>query len=157
MSERSAAFDFVADGADVFDALSCRVLDVPVLVAFAGEDRAGIPAAHRDHDVGGPDGFVGPRLGELSGDVDAALGHGGDRCRVDLNAWLGATGPRDGLVPGERLEEAECHLGAARVVRAQEQHDGFAVVVEPFNAGQCLEALVGEPFGQQRRNLVTLA
>jgi hypothetical protein len=47
-----------------------RVGDRPVLVAFAGEDRAGVAAAHRDDHVGGADGLVGPRFGELAADVD---------------------------------------------------------------------------------------
>ena len=42
------------------------VLEHPVLVALAREDRARVAAAHRDHDVGGPDDLVGPRLGELA-------------------------------------------------------------------------------------------
>ena len=74
-----AAFDFVADGAYAFDVESGWVVEVvPVFVALAGEDGAGVAAAHADHHVGGPDDLVGPGFGELVGDVDAALGHRGD-------------------------------------------------------------------------------
>ena len=59
-------FDVVADRADRVDGLAGRVGQVPVLVALAGEERAGVAAAHRDDDVGGLDDLVGPGLGELA-------------------------------------------------------------------------------------------
>jgi len=43
-----ASFDLVADGAHGVDALSGRDGEVPVEVARAGEDGAGVAAAHRD-------------------------------------------------------------------------------------------------------------
>ena len=46
-----------------------------------------------------------------------------------LEAGLGTAGPGDGPVAGEVLEEAQCHLAAAGVVDAEEQHDRPAVVV----------------------------
>ena len=94
------------------------------LVAFAGEDRAGVAAAHGDHHVGGADDLVGPRLGELAGDVDARV-RPSPRPPIGLtrSAGFGATGPADRAVPSEMLEEAQRHLGAAGVVHAQEQHD----------------------------------
>ena len=57
------------------------------------------------------------------------------------------------MVTGQVGEEPECHLGAARVVGAQEQHSrgpgqGFA-----FDAGKGAQALPGEPFGQQRQEV----
>ena len=64
-------FDVVADRPDRVD-VGQRVGQFPVLVPLSGEERAGIAAAHSDHDVGGLDDLVGPRLGELAGDVDAA-------------------------------------------------------------------------------------
>ena len=53
------------------------------------------------------------------------------------------------VVAGEVGEESERHLGAAGVVGAQEQHGGFAVGDLAFDAGQGVEALAGEAFGQQ--------
>ncbi|OKI48893.1 hypothetical protein A6A27_36370 [Micromonospora sp. CB01531] len=44
--------DLVADRADGFDALADGVFELPVLVALAGEDGAGVAAAHGDDDVG---------------------------------------------------------------------------------------------------------
>ena len=45
---RDAGFDVVADVADGLDGLAGGVGDVPVLVALAGEDGAGVAAAHGD-------------------------------------------------------------------------------------------------------------
>jgi hypothetical protein len=82
------AFDLVADGADVFDCLAGGVVEDPVEVALAGEDGAGVAAAHGDHDVGGADDLVGPGFGELAGDVDAAFTHGGGGGRVETEYSL---------------------------------------------------------------------
>jgi hypothetical protein len=105
-----AAFDLVADRADVRDVYACRAGQVPVFVAAAGEDGAGVAAAHGDDDVGGADDLVGPRLGVLAGDVDAALGHRRDGRRVDPAGRVGAAGPGDRVVGGEVGEEPQGHL-----------------------------------------------
>jgi hypothetical protein len=60
-------------------------------------------------------------------------------------------------VADEGLEEAEGHLGPAGVVGAQEQHGGFAVVVQAFDLGEGGEPLPAERFGPQGRNLVMVA
>ena len=60
---------------DGLEVLAGRVLEDPVLVALARIDRAGVAAAHRDHDVGGLHDLVGERLGELFVQVDAELVH----------------------------------------------------------------------------------
>jgi hypothetical protein len=74
-----AAFDVVAYGADASGVETGGIVEVvPGFVAFAGEDGAGIAAAHGDHDVGGADSFVSPGFGELVGKVDASFGHSGD-------------------------------------------------------------------------------
>jgi hypothetical protein len=49
-----------------------RVVELPVLVVLARAERAGIAAAHRDHDVGRLHDLVRERLGELLRDVDPA-------------------------------------------------------------------------------------
>ena len=58
--------DLVADRADGVDVVAGGVVELPVLVALAREERAGVAAAHGDDDVGGPDDLVGPRLGVLA-------------------------------------------------------------------------------------------
>src|SRR4051794_7387042 len=87
-----AGVDVVDDPPDRVGVLPGRVVDRPVLVARTGEDRAGLAAAHRDHEVG--------RLYEVGiepgrrvvGDRETALGeHLGDD-RVDPGAGLGAGG-----------------------------------------------------------------
>ena len=60
-----ATFDGVADGPHRIDALTGRIGQFPVLVALAGEDRAGVTAAHGDDDVGGLDDLVGPGFGDI--------------------------------------------------------------------------------------------
>src|SRR5688572_26967949 len=65
--------DLVADRAHGFHALTCGVLEGPVLVALAGEDRAGVTAAHGDHDVGDAHGIRREDLGHLGAHVDALL------------------------------------------------------------------------------------
>src|SRR5215217_1490276 len=69
-----AASDVVANSPDAVEIGVGGVVDIPVLVAFAGVDRAGV-AAHRDHGVGGLHDLVGHRLGELLADIQAELGH----------------------------------------------------------------------------------
>src|SRR6478736_1026857 len=56
---RHARVDLVPNPADCGDVLSGRVVEGPVLVALAREDRAGIAAPHRDHHVRSVDGLVG--------------------------------------------------------------------------------------------------
>jgi hypothetical protein len=74
--------DLVADAADGLDGLPGRVGQVPVEIALAGVDGAGVAAAHGDDDGGGLDLVAGQRLGELSREIQADLGHGLDDGRV---------------------------------------------------------------------------
>ena len=94
----------------------------PVEVALAGEDRAGVAAAHGDDDVGGLDGVGGEQLGTLGGDVDADLGHGLADGRVDRSAGADPAERTSTAAGGVVVEEGGGHLGAAGVVHADEQH-----------------------------------
>src|SRR4051812_49242738 len=71
-----AALDVVPDRSDRVDASTGRVVERPVLVALAGEDRAGVTTAHRDDHIGLPDGLGREDLGAGARDVDALFGHG---------------------------------------------------------------------------------
>jgi hypothetical protein len=93
--------------------------------------------------------FVGPGFGELLGDVDAFLGHGVHRGAVDLVAGFGSTGPGDGSVARVVVEEPQGHLGPAGVVHAQEEHDRLTVDAQALDFGHRLQALPGEPLGQE--------
>src|SRR6266508_2694466 len=93
--------DLVANRADGSYIEAGRVVELPILVAFAGVERARVATAHCDDDVGRLHDLVRPRLRELAGDVDPDLGHGGDRGRVDFDARLRAARPRDGPVAGQ--------------------------------------------------------
>ena len=101
------------------------IVELPVLVLLAGIDRAGVAAAHRDHDVGGAHDLVGERLRELLAHVDAELLH-----RLDTAGLISSAG----AMPAERtwmrpsraqLDEPGGHLAAAGVVDADEQHLGL--------------------------------
>lgn len=59
-----ASVDLVADFACLLERVVCWVSEVPVFVAFAGVDGAGVSAAHGDDDVGCADDIVGERLEE---------------------------------------------------------------------------------------------
>ena len=84
ISRCTRAVDLVADPPHRLEVLAGGVVELPVLVLLARVDRAGIAAAHRDHDVGGAHDLVGQRLGELLAHVDAELAHRLDHGRVDL-------------------------------------------------------------------------
>jgi hypothetical protein len=89
--------DLVADRADVIDGLASGVLQLPVQVAPARQDRAGVAAAHRDDHAGCLDGFGGQRLRELLGQVKAHLVHDRDDCGVDAVGRGGAGRPDEHL------------------------------------------------------------
>jgi len=90
MSFWTPVADLVANSSHSLDWLPGRVGEVPVLVALAWEDRAGVPATYGDYDVGVLDGFGGQDLRGLGGDVDADFAHCLDGHRVNL---LGGHGP----------------------------------------------------------------
>src|SRR6188474_2822084 len=113
--------DLVADRSDGVDALTGGVVELPILVAFPGVERAGVAASHRDDDVGFLHGFIGEDLGRGGGDVDAFFGHRLDRDGVDLVGGLGPGGEDIDAASGKVLEVAGGHLGAAGVVDAYEQ------------------------------------
>ncbi len=68
--------------------------EVPVEVALAGVDRAGVPAAHGDHHVRGMDHVVGERLGELLRQIEADFGHHRHNGGIDLVGGGGTGGAR---------------------------------------------------------------
>ena len=65
---------------------------LPVEVALAGVDGAGVTAAHGHDDVGRPGGLVGEGLGELLGDVEAPLG---EDATTDGLSWSPGSEPAD--------------------------------------------------------------
>jgi hypothetical protein len=71
----NASVEPVTDPAHGRDVLSGRVLELPVFVTLAREDRAGVTASHRDHDVGCFDELVGQWLGEGLAHVHSELAH----------------------------------------------------------------------------------
>src|SRR5215475_8630887 len=83
-----ATADVIANRADLLDREPGRIGQVPVEITLAGVDRAGVAAAHGDHNVGSLHLVSSKWLGELSGDVEADLGHGLDDGGVELAGGL---------------------------------------------------------------------
>src|SRR5439155_22641892 len=120
------------------------VLQLPVLVALAGEERTGVAATHRDHHIRGPERLVGDRLRELLAQVDAELRHRRDSGRIDLLSWARA-GRADGDAPVRaQLDQAGGHLAAARVVRADEQHLRLLLRNRPLDLCHRVQPLRGD-------------
>lgn len=122
----NAVPDFVADKAHSIEALSSRIVQLPVEVAFASEERANVPAAHGDDDVAGLDCVGGEDFGLLFGKIDALFPHGFDNDWIDGICWGRSGGADFDGVAGERCQEAGGNLGAAGVVNADEE-DGRLV------------------------------
>src|SRR6266581_3873045 len=61
----------VADLADLLDALARGIRKLPIQIALARVDRAGVATAHRHDDVRRPHELVGQRLGKLLAQVEA--------------------------------------------------------------------------------------
>ncbi len=131
-----SAVDLVADDPHLLQWPARRVCQLPVQVALAGIDRTGVSAPHGDHHVSRLDDLVGPRLGELLGDVQADLGHRVGDVAMDLLGWR-----RPGRADAHRslrvvVEQRGCHLTPPGVVDADEQdlrdffHDGAFQLTE---------------------------
>src|SRR5690625_5544279 len=63
------------DGVHSVEPKSCGVVQLPVLVAFAGEDRAGVATSRRAHCSRGLRGIGGEQRGMVEG-LDCAHGEG---------------------------------------------------------------------------------
>ena len=90
------------------------VFERPVLVSLAGIDRAGVAAAHRDHDIGGAHDLIGERLRELLAHVDAELVHRLDDRGVDHVARGRCRPSGRGRVPAERSSRGPQPSGCDR-------------------------------------------
>ena len=119
------ALDLVADGTDRLHALACRVVQLPVQVPLAGEDRAGVAAAHGDADVRLLDRVHGEDLRRFGRDVDAHLGHDRDGGGIDPVAGVGAGGTDLDAVSGQVAQPRRGHLRAAGIVDTDEEHRGL--------------------------------
>ena len=67
--------DLVAGRADLLDRSPFRIRQFPVDVALAGDERAGVAAAHRDDDVGLLCELACEALRAMAGEVDCELAH----------------------------------------------------------------------------------
>src|SRR3954451_6015710 len=123
VDERADALgDLVADAAHCLQVLAGRILELPVLVALARIDRARVSAAHRDHGVCPAHRAVGQWLRELVLEIDPDLSHRRHHVRVELASRVAAGRAHVNSPAGELVEQAGCHLAAARVVNADKEH-----------------------------------
>jgi hypothetical protein len=83
------ALEVVADVADSVEGLAVGVGNVPVEVALAGVDRAGVTAVHRDDDVGGMHHTGGELLRVGHGESDAAFGEHREHPLVGVGEVVG--------------------------------------------------------------------
>src|SRR3546814_522429 len=133
--------DLVDDGAHLFDWLASGVREVPVEVALACEDRARVATTYGDDHVGAASGLIGEGLGELLGDVEAALGEDLHHSGVDLLPGR-RPGRPDGDAPGAVVVEQNASGdGAPRVVRADDEYLGGVGHDGSLCAGERSEAL----------------
>ena len=112
--------DVVADGSNLRGRLALGVREIPVDVALAGDVRARVAAAHRDHDVGLLGQLAAETLRAAVGEVDAKLVHHLDDLWVNVSVGVGLAARRQRCVAavGGLLEERGAHLRAPGVVQA---------------------------------------
>ena len=149
-----AALDLVADGPDRGEALARGVVEDPLAVSLAGEERTCIAASHRDDDVGSTDRS---RPSRASGTPSRCQ----SRARPSPRQPAGFT-----LIPGSLPpDQATARSPAScwkkpiaicerpRVVHAEEQHGGPAVAVQTLDLGEGAQALPREALGHQWQEL----
>jgi hypothetical protein len=101
-------FNVVSDRSDIDNVTTGGIVELPGFVPLAGEERAGVAAAHGDHDVCGADCLVGPRLGELLGDIDATFGHRIAAMADALTSRPGSDPPDQPTASTEFVGEPRC-------------------------------------------------
>src|SRR5699024_12055210 len=117
--------DVVANDPDGFDVSSGGVIEFPVFVAFAREDRTGVTAAHGDDDIRGFDRFGSQDIWGGRSDIDALFGHGFDCHRVELIPAGRPGGANLDAALAELAEVSGGHLVASGAVDAHEDHRGL--------------------------------
>ena len=150
-------FDVVTDRTDRVDRLSGGVGQNPFLIAFTGKGRASVAAAHRHDDVGGLDDLVGPRLGELAGDVDADVGHRGDGGGVDLVAGFGPAGPCRGESPARWLKYPRAIWERPALWVHKNSTVGLASVILPSTRAKAVRRCRAQRSASSGRNLEMVA
>ena len=82
------SIDLVTDGPDLIDRSAGGVRQIPVDIALARVDGAGIAAAHRDNHVGLSGHVIGEALWCLACWIEASLLKQRHHDRVELSAWF---------------------------------------------------------------------
>jgi hypothetical protein len=153
--------DVVADRPHHLDALPGRVVEFPVLVALAEEDRAGIAAAHRDDHIGGVGGVVVQLRRGAVRDIDAQPGHRRHRDRVHALGGVRAGRAHNQIVTAVAAGKPGRHLRTAGVVDTHERTLGVPRWPSPGlapgravgpGAASVLSDIVTDPFGKYEWN-----
>jgi hypothetical protein len=129
---QNSAIDLLDDRTNHFDRLASGVFEVPVEVALAGIQRAGITATHGDDNVSGSGGLLGERFGELPAGIKPPLAKYCHDRWVELVGGFGPGGKDIDLTPGVVVEEDTGSHAAPRVVDAQEEHGGLLAHGDSF-------------------------
>lgn len=132
-----AALDVVANWPHSINAPSCRIVELPVLVPLAREERAGVTAAHRDHDIRILDSLGCQELRLLGGDVDPHLPHRLDGDRIDLvgrrrtcGSHLDAERTRDFLREHGLATAVEFSFASEYEEDEDEETDGYLIALD---------------------------
>src|SRR5699024_1781677 len=132
-----AGFNVVANGPDGLNALAGRVLELPVFVAFAREDRTGIAAAHGDDDIRGFDRFGSQDVRGGRGNVNAFFSHGFDRDRVELVGGFGPGRADLDAALAKLPDVAGGHLGTPSGGDGDQELGRLAVIIGASRGGGC--------------------
>jgi hypothetical protein len=129
--------DVVACGAHLVDRPAFRVGELPVDVALAGDVRARVAAAHRDHDVGLLGKLAREPLRAAVREVDAQLAHDLDDLGVNLPVRVGFAAGRQRVVSALRgaVEQGGAHLRAPGIVQTDKQGSGHQRATASSGAG----------------------
>jgi hypothetical protein len=119
--------NLVSDPSDGIQVLARRILQIPVLVALAGVDRADVAAAHRDHHVRLAHHALLEPLRPLGRDIDPGLLDRLDDCGVESIGGFAARRGDLNTTLREALQERRRHLAAPGVVAADEEDLGNAL------------------------------
>src|SRR5918992_1182477 len=116
--------DLVADGPNLVELAARRIVELPVLVALAGLERALVPAPHRHHDVRLRDGLIGELPRPLARHVEADLRHRLDYLWMDPVSRLRARRPDLDPPAAVAVHQRRRHLASAGIVDAGEEDCG---------------------------------
>jgi hypothetical protein len=139
-----ASVDLFDDVADRFHRLTGRIVELPLDVALARVERAGITAAHGDDDVDGLCEVIAEELGEFVARIKAPFTQDCYDGGVELGGRLGPG--REDFDSALRVvvEQDASSNTAPGVVGAQKEYDGFVVHLDSSGSIRSADAKAAE-------------